>query len=200
MAVRSKTTIFNAALVRTGHSEDQNGSALWEALDANYDEIVRGAFEDGDGVYPFGKARVSLTSRTSGTLGYEDAYALPSDVIHIIEVYLNGYAAADLLEDWEIDGVNNRLEVDAKQRPVEIEYVKEGLEYRWSARFALGVQRRLEAVIKDVLEETEEAAMKEQEADLQFMKGSVKASKNRSQRRVAKKYGGRLTRARRGQR
>lgn len=197
MSMRTRTTIFNAALLRTGNTEviESEGSEIWRALDANYDEIVRSAFESGDGVYPFGKSRTTLTGRSEGTLGYSDSYALPSDCIHVVEVYIDSYAAADVLEAWELDGDN--LVINASNRTIEVEYIRQGAEGEWSALFARGVQFRLEAVIKDAEEESQEAQAKEAEADMQFAKASVKASKNRSQRRAWKSGGGRLIRARR---
>lgn len=199
MAVRSKTTIMNAALLRCGREETQSGG-IWRAMEANYDEIVRQCFEDGDGVYPFGKARVTLTSRSEGTFGYDDAYKLPNDVIHVREVFVDTYSASDLLLPWDVDATAGQLLLNADGRTVEVEYVREGLEHTWSANFALAVQRRLEAVIKDAMEEFEESAAKEQEADFLVLKAGVKGSKNRSQRKVWKRGGGRLIRARRGQR
>lgn len=195
MAVRSKETLFNAAIYNTGlRPADQTG--VWEAMEANYDEIVRAAFEEADASLPFGKARVTLTSRSDGTFGYDDAYQIPNDVLDVMEVYFATSAAADILEPWEIDGINRKILLNASGRAIEIEYVKEGDEAKWSSNFALGVQRRLEAVIKNVLEETEEAAMKEQEADMYFMKAGVKGSKQRSKGRVWKRGGGRILRAR----
>lgn len=197
MAVRSKTTIFNAALLRTGREETQSG-LTWRAMEANYDEIVRQCFEDGDGVYPFGRARQAVTSRSDGSFGYDDAFALPDEVLHVREVFLDGVSASDLLAPWDIDASTGSLLVNAENRAVEVEYVREGLEHTWSANFALAVQRRLEAVIKDTLEEFDESAVKDQEADMFALKASVKGSKNRSQRKVFKRGGGRLIRARRG--
>lgn len=200
MAVRSKTTIFNAALLRTGNdpATEGEGSALWMALEANYDEIVRACFEEGDGVFPFGRARRDLTSRVDGTFGFDDAYAIPFDAIHGIEVLLDGKSCADLLEPWEIDGINNLLLVSAGGRRVEFEFVAGGQEHTWSAQFALGIQRHLEAVIKDCLEETGESEAKTQAADFHMMKASIQGSKSRSARNVWKRGGGRLIRARRG--
>ncbi|MGC0225148.1 hypothetical protein [Pseudooceanicola nitratireducens] len=197
MAMRTKDTLFNAAIYNTG-LRPGNQTGVWEAMDANYEEIVRAAFEDADGTVPFGKGRVTLTSRSNGTFGYDDAFTLPNDVIHLIEIFLDGRSASDVQEPWEIDAINNVLLVNAAERPVAIEYVKEGGENTWSSNFALGIQRRLEAVIKNILEETEEASLKEQEADMFFMKAGVKGAKNRSSRRVWKRGGGRLLRARNG--
>lgn len=189
---------MNAALLRTGHEETQTGG-IWRAMEANYDEIVRQAFEDGDGVFPFGKQREELTSRADGYDGYEDAFRLPDGVIHVIEVFVDDVAASDALLPWDVDTGKGDLLIDAEGRKVELKYVKEGLEHTWSSNFALTVQRRLEAVIKDTMEETEEAAAKEQDADFYAMKAGVKGAKNRSQRRVWKRGGGRLIRARRGE-
>lgn len=198
MAIRTRITIFNAALLRTGNDEvsDGDGSALWRALDANYDEIVREAFEMGDGVFPFGKVRQTLTSRSASTLGYTDAYALPDNLIHIVEVYLSTYSASDLLEPWEVDA-DGALNVNAGTRTVEIEAIKVGLEHTWSAAFAKGIQRKLEGVIKDASEEFNEAMEKDAAGNQQIGLASVKASKNRSQRRAWKAGGGRLMRRRR---
>lgn len=197
MPMRSKNTIFDAALLRCGRSITGGDQVLREAMDANYDEIVRCAFEEGDGVHSFGRTRVTLTSRAEGHSGYDDAYVVPADCIQIVEVYLAEVSCSDLLEPWEFSGEDRSILINAGQRTVEARYVKEGLEHTWSGAFALGVQRRLEAVIKDALEETEESALKEQEADYKFLIAGVKSSKNRSQQRVWKRGGGRLIRARR---
>ena len=198
MAVRSKTTIFNAALLRTGNSAvtEGDGSPVWQALDANYDEIVRAAFEKGE--YPFGKSRTTLTSRSAGTFGYDDAYSMPSDVIHVSRVFLNTYDTDDTGARWDVNAETNELLVDAGSQTVEIEYFKVGQEHTWSAAFTDGVMSKLRAVIKDVQEESSEAAQLDSDGDYLFLQAGVKAGKNRSQRRVWKKHGGRLVRAHRG--
>ncbi len=195
MAVRSKTTLFNAALYSAGLRPSDQTNA-WEAMDAVYDEIVRAAFEDAHGTVPFGKGRVTLTSRSAGTFGYDDSYALPDDVIQVTEVFLNERSAADILEMWEIDGINNALLVDSDSRTVEIEYIKAGQESRWSANFALAVQYKLEAVLKRVMEEEEEAGVRDQMSDFNMMKANINGAKSRSKNRVFKRGSGRLLRAR----
>lgn len=198
MAVRTKTTIFNAALLRCGRSDttEGEGSGLWRAMEANYDEIVRAAFEEGDGAFPFGKVRIELTGRSAGDFGYDDSFAVPSYVIHIMEVYLDECSMSDTLQEWEYDAQTGNLLIDAGTRKVEIDGVKEGLEYTWSGNFAKSVQRSLEAVIKDVLEEFEESVAKDDDAAFHLMKAGVKGSRNRSKQRMFKKGGGRLSRAR----
>lgn len=199
MTVRTKTTIFNAALLRTGHSDvtEGEGSGLWRALEANYNEIVRAAFEDGNGTFPFGKDRRTLTGRSAGDFGFDDSFVIGSDIIHVTEVFLDEKACSVLLEPWEIDAQAGTLLVNANTRTVEIEGIKEGLEYTWSASFALGVQRKCEAVIKDVEEEFSEATAKDQDGDYLLTKAGIKGSRNRSKKRVFKKGVGRITRARR---
>jgi hypothetical protein len=194
MALRSKTSVFNAALLRCGRSPQDGSDLLTEAMEANYDDIVRAAFENGDGAFSFGKVRVTLTGRSVGTMGYEDAFAVPSDAIHILEVYLDDFACSDVQAPWEYHGETQSVLINSGTRVVSVSYVKAGLEHTWSSSFALGVQRRLEAVIKDVLEETEESSMKESEADAAFLMAGVKGSKDRSQRKVWKH--GRLVRRR----
>lgn len=197
MAIRSREKIIDAALLRCGRGIASQEVNLAQVIDANYDEIVRAAFEDGDGNYPFGRRRETLTSRSEGRLGYDDAYKVPDGALQIVEVYFNKCAAADILEPWDFDGETGSVVLNAGGRTIEIEMVFAGLEHHWSANFAKGIQRRLEAVIKDFLEELEESMVKDQEADALFMKAGIKASKNRSQRRMFKPGGGRLVRARR---
>lgn len=197
MAMRSKDTIIQAALLRCGRSIQADEPLLSQAIEANYDEIVRSAFEDGDGNYPFGRARVELTSRFEGLMGYADAFTVPNDALHVVEVYIDGMSAADLLQDWDFDGATNAVLLNANDGKVEVEIVRGGQEATWSGFFAKGIQRRIEAVIKDALDESEEAAMKEQEGDYALLKAGVKGSKNRSPRPMFRRGGGRLMRARR---
>lgn len=197
MATRSKDTLFNAALLRCGREDTTTGGSgpLWRAMEANYDEIVRSAFEEGDGTLPFGKTRETLTSRSAGSYGYDDAYTLPSETLHVIEVFVDEYAAADIRLPWEVAG--DKVHLNAGSRTVEVEVVVAGQEASWSSNFALGVQRRLEAVIQTFLEEPEEAELREGQADRYFMKAGIKGAKNRSGNRAWKQGGGRLIRARR---
>lgn len=193
--MRSKDTIFNAALFRCGlRPTDQTG--VYEAMEANYDEIVRSAFEDATVSLPFGRARTTLTSRSAGDFGFDDSYVLPNDVLHVSEVFFSEYSASDLLEPWEVDQSVPSLLVNAEGRTIEIEYIRSGQEDKWSANFARGVQRQLEAVIKSVVEEPEEEAMRSQEADMFLMKAGLNGSKNRNNRRIFKRGGGRILRAR----
>lgn len=195
MAQRSKQTIFNAALLRTGNTETTTGK-VYRAMEANYDEIVRLCFEDGGGAFPFGRARVALTSRSAGEYGFEDSYALPDELIQIIDVFINDIAAADLRVPWETS--DGKLHIDANSGTIEIEYLRANQEASWSPSFATAVQRRLEAVIKDVEEETGEAAAKDQDADFLALKAGVKGSKGRSAKPVRNRNRGRLIVARRG--
>ena len=197
MAMRSKDTIILAAMLRCGRSAPANEPFLAAAVEANYDEIVRSAFESGDGNYPFGRSRVALTGRIEGDLGYADGFVVPGDSLHVVEVYLGGTSASDLLADWEFDAATSAVMINAHGAAVEVEIVRAGQEATWSSSFAKGVQRRLEAVIKDALDETAEAISKEQEADLAMLQANVKASKNRSSRPMFRRGGGRLMRARR---
>ncbi len=193
--MRSKDTLFNAALLRTGYRQEDRTN-LWEAMEANYDEIVRAAFEDASVSLPFGRARQVLTSRSDGDFGFDDAFTMPNTVIHVSEVFLNEIKASDLQEPWEIDASVPALMINASNRTVEIEFIRTGLEHTWSANFALGVQRSLESVIKNVVEEVEEGALSSQEADMYFMKAGVNGSKNRSNGRLFKRGGGRIARSR----
>lgn len=181
MTMRTKESIINAALLHVGH-RSEGSQGVSEAIEANYDEIVRAAFEESGASVTFGRKRVTLTSRTTGTLGFDDQFAIPNDVISIFRVFIGGVDASDLRRDWEVDATVPALLVDSGNEAVEIEYLREGLEYTWSANFALSVQRSIEAVIKSVIEETEEGALKSQEADHYLMKAGINGSKERSAR------------------
>lgn len=200
MASRSKDTIFDAALLRCGRSRTGGDANLREAMEVNYDEIVRAALEEGDGVYDFARTRTVLTGRSAGINGYDDTYQLPNDCLHVTKVFFRSNnqdrSASDLLEPWDVDGENDTLLVNAGTRTVSIDYVRSGQEARWSAPFTLGVQRKLEAVIKDYLEEVDEAMAKDAAADNAFLRASIKSSKQRSTRPVFKRHGGRMKRAR----
>lgn len=197
MALRSKQTIFDAALLRCGYDKNNGDAGHRDAMEANYDEIVRSAFEDGDGSYTFGREYQKLTSRAEGSYGYDDAFTLPNRAISIVEVYLDERPCADLLEAWEYDATRNAIMINARERDVHVRFISEGQEHTWSGGFAQGIQRRLEAVIKDRQEEPEEASMKEQEADYKFMKAGIKGSKQRNARPFVRHGSGRLMRTRR---
>lgn len=196
MSQRTKITIFNAALTRTGNDPiaSGDGSMIGNALEANYDEIVRAAFEGQE--FTFGKRRVELTARSEGDFGYDDAYTYPIALLHVTDVFLDGNSAADLCEAWDVNAETRQLLINGKSRKVEVEGLASGLEHTWSGKFALAIQMRLEAVIKDVIEEVDEANSKDSAADYQLLKAGVKSSKNRSRRRVRR--GGRLVDAHRG--
>ena len=198
MSVRTKISLFNAALTRHGLGKvtEADGSPLWEALNANYSDIVQRHFERQE--FPFGKARHTLTSRSAGTFGYDDAFAMPGDTLHVLQVYLDDIKADIWGEKWEVDASSNQLLISAGTRTVAIETIVEGQEASWSAWFATAVQRDLEAVIKSVMEETSEANALTSEAEYIAMQAGVKGSKNRSETRVRR--GGRLARAHHGYR
>lgn len=193
MSVRTKTSLFNAALTRHGHAKttEAEGGPLWTAMDTNYADIVLRHFEAQE--YPFGKDRYVLTSRQEGDFGYEDKFVMPNGVMHVLQVYLDDIKAETWGQAWEVDASDNALLIDANKRTVAVEVIVKGQEDKWSAWFATAVQRDLEAVIKSVLEETSEANALASEAEYTSMKAGVKASKNRSERRVRR--GGRLIQA-----
>lgn len=184
MAVRTKLTIINAALTRLGWNTTTLGSGRPEvlALEQNYDEIVRSAFEMNQ--FPFGKGIQILTSRSDGDFGFDDAYLYPIDVLHVREVWLGDYKASDIDEEWELEVENRLIHLNAEERVVTLEYHKTGLEHTWSGTFTRAIQLKLEAVLKDFAEETREAQEKEAEAEHILTKSIVKSSKNRSPHRL----------------
>lgn len=177
--MRSRLTIMNMALSASG----QPGKEVTEAstgpeyalMDRWYAEIVASVFEDGD--FHFGKRRYTLTTRSAGDFGFDDAWLLPSDVLHIIEVYVSGYAT----EDWERNG--DYLYIDAESG-VAIEYIVAGQEDKWTAKAAIAVATALEALLRrSVNEEYEEARDTEQRANFLAQIAGTHSSKQRGRRR-----------------
>ena len=174
---------MNQALSASG----QPGKEITEAstgpefalMDRWYDEIVRDAFESGD--FHFGKTRLDLTTRSAGDFGFDDAWLLPNDILHIIKVFVNKYDT----EDWERNG--KYLYINASSL-VAVEYVKSGQEDRWTAAFAKGIVGELEALLRrSINEEYEEGRDTAQMAKFQLQIAGTQSSKQRGQRRPFRK-------------
>lgn len=176
---RSKLTIMNMALSASGQPGKEVTAAStgpeYALMDRWYPEIVGEVFEEGD--FHFGKTRVALTTPGTANFGFDYAWLLPSDVLHIIQVFVSDYDT----EDWE---QNDRyLYIDAESS-VEVEYVKAGQEDKWSSKLAMAVARKLEALVRrSINEEYEEARDTEQAANFLVQMAGTHSSKQRGKRR-----------------
>ncbi len=176
---RSKLTLYNMALSASG----QAGKEVTEAsvgpefalLERWYPEIVGAAFEEGD--FHFGKQMFTPTTRSAGDFNFDDAWLLPDDVLHIIEVRVNKYDT----EDWEWNG--QHLYIDASSG-VTVEYIKAGAEHLWSSKAAIAIAGKLEALLRrSINEEYEEGRDTDQAANFQMQMAGTQSSKQRGKRR-----------------
>lgn len=181
--MHSKLTIMNMALSASG----QPGKEVTEAstgpeyalMDRWYPDIVGAVFEDGD--FHFGKERYTLTNRSAGDFGFDDKWLLPSNVLHIIEVFVDAYPT----EDWEWNG--DYLYIDANTGVV-IEYVVANQEAKWSSKARIAVATKLEALLRrSVNEEYEESRDTDQMANFLIQMAGTHSSKQRGPRRGFRK-------------
>ena len=181
--MRSKLTVMNQALSASG----QPGKEITEAsndpefalMERHYNEIVAEAFEAG--VFHFGKVRYAATTRSAGDFGFDDAWLLPEDVLHITQVFVNERD----IEDWERNG--QYLYIDATEKVV-VEYIGTNKESTWSPSFTKGIVGRLEALLRrSINEEFEEAANTDQAASFQLQMAGTQSSKQRGPRRAFRK-------------
>lgn len=173
--------IMNAALQQQGFDEqlsENDGTAEFRLLAAKWPLIVEAELENG--LYNFTRKQVFLQTRIAGQFGYEDAFLIPSDVLHVRRCwYMDGDQRIE--PSWLQDGTH--VHVD---RPdgVFIEYVDAADPYLWSANFSAGVSLALEAVLLGFKEEWGAASQKEQEAGMKFQSARTNSSKGRSPRRA----------------
>lgn len=174
----SMTGIMNAALVSQGMDEINDSQSLPEhrVLSRNWPLIIEAELEDG--AYHFTKQEVTLNNRTDGRFGFDDAYLLPGDCLHVRRVKLETLSGIRLDPPWVQD--DSHVHLDSVDGPI-VEYVVVPDVHLWSANFARGVQMKLEAVLlRAVKEEAGEAAQMEQMAEAQFQRARTNSSKARS--------------------
>ena len=185
--------IVNAALMAQGQEEvsENDGSLEWRTLIRNWPMIVEAELEDGN--YSFTKQEANLITRSDGKFGFDDAYLVPHDALHVRHLWLKLSTGERVTTDWVQDG--SYVYLDSPDG-CWIEYINVSNTDLWSANFSIGVQKKLEAVIlRAVKEEFGEAENLEQRAEYHFGRARVHSSKSRSPTPVYKK--GPIARARR---
>lgn len=171
--------IMNAALISEGEEEivaENDGSNEWRMLSRNWPLIVEAELEDSN--FYFTRQEANLVSRSDGKYGYDDAYAVPADCLHVRHVWIEDeQGTRDLEVSWSQDGTN--VYVDHTEG-VWIEYISAADTSFWTANFARGVQLKLQAVILTFREEEQAAARRSAEADQHFQRARTNSSKARS--------------------
>lgn len=177
--------IMNAALLAQGQEEiviENDGSLEWRTLIRNWPLIVEAELEDGK--YNFTKQQKELLTRADGKFGFDDAYLVPHDALHVRRLWLVA-SGAHVSTDWTQDGSYVHLN---SPDGCWIEYIDVAGVDIWSANFCKGVQKSLEAVIlRAIKEEFGEARSMDQTAEYHFGRARVISSKSKSAASLYKK-------------
>jgi len=175
----SMLAIMNAALVSEGYEEvlaSGDGTVEWRLLSRNWPLIVEAELEDGN--YHFTKKQAQLLSRQDGAFGFDDAYLVPADALHVRRVWTEDENGdRDTSIEWAQDG--SRVLVNETEG-VWIEYAEAADPSLWSANFARGVQMKLQAVLLTFREERGAAQQMEAQAEIHFQRARTNSSRARS--------------------
>lgn len=189
--------IMNAALLSQGQLEivsENDGSMEWRTMFRNWPLVVEAELEDGQ--YYFTKHEAHLVTRTDGKFSFNDGYLVPSSALHVRRCWLEGPHRTAINVDWVQDGSYVYLD---NPSGCWIEYIEVGGIDLWSANFARGVQKRMEAIIsRAVREEYGEASSLDEQAELYFQRARTSSSKARSATKFYKKGSIASARNRRG--
>lgn len=185
--------IMNAALAVQGYDEivaDNDGSDEWTLLSSQWVFIVEAELEAGN--YHFSRKQAFLQTRQDGLFGYEDAYLIPGDALHVRRLWTetdDGHRETDV--PWGQDGT--RVHVNAPSG-VFIEYLVSSEPHLWGANFSMGVNMSLQAVLLRNKEDYAAAREMEAMAAAKFQLARTTSSRSRSAAEPYKR--GRLARAR----
>jgi len=170
--------IMNAALISQGFEEilaENDGSDEHRLLSRNWPTIVEAELEDG--LYFFTKKQAALLTRTDGIFGYDDAYLVPADALHVRRLWVEEADGSRNFISWVQDGA--RVYVDAPDGVV-VEYAEAADASFWSANFTRGVQLKMEACLLRFKEEHATAQATDTQAEIYFQRARTNSSKSRS--------------------
>lgn len=171
--------IMNAALISEGEAEivaENDGSPEWRMMSRNWPLIVEAELEDSN--YFFTRREAELVSRVDGKFGYDDAYAVPADALHIRHAWtVDETGERNLAIEWSQDGQYIYVNSDDG---IWVEYIEAADTSFWSANFAMGVKLSLQAVIRTFHEDTANANARSAEAGIAFQRARTNSSRGRS--------------------
>jgi hypothetical protein len=186
--------VMNAAMLAQGQLEivaENDGSMAYRTMARNWPAVVEAELEDG--AYHFTRQQQNLVTRALGKFGYADAFMVPDAALHVRDCWILNSRGQRCEVDWLQDSTHVYLD---NPDGCWIEYVNCPEPNLWSANFARGVQKRMEAIIaRAIREEFGEAQGLDQEAEMYFQRARTNSSKARSQRPFYKQ--GPISRARR---
>lgn len=175
----SMLQIMNAALVAEGFDElvaENDGTVEWRLLSRNWPLIVEAELEDGN--YQFTRKQSNLLTRTDGKFGFDDAYLVPTEALHVKRLWTEGDdGIRDMSLDWAQDGTYVYVNEPAG---VWVEYSEAADPAIWSANFARGVQMKLQAILLTFREERGAASQMEAQAEVYFQRARTNSSRGRS--------------------
>lgn len=170
--------IMNAALISQAFEEvlsENDGSDEYRLLSRNWPTIVEAELEAG--AYHYARQQAHLVSRQPGAFGYDDAYLVPLDALHVRRVWTEDDSGVRDFPDWSQDGT--RIHVNNPEG-VFIEYVHAADPSFWGANFSMGVQMKLEAVLLRFREEYGAADRIDLKGDDFFSVARTMSSRSRS--------------------
>lgn len=171
--------IMNAALVAEGFDEvlaANDGTVEWRLLSRNWPLIVEAELEDGN--YHFTRKQAQLLTRADGKFGFEDAYLVPADALHVRRLWTeDDQGVRDMSVEWAQDGTY--VYVDDTEG-VWVEYAEAADPSLWSANFARGVQLKLQAILLTFREERSAAQAMDAQAEVHFQRARTNSSRGRS--------------------
>lgn len=189
--------IMNAALLAQGQDEtiaENDGSLEFRTLSSNWPLIVESELEDGN--YYFTKEEAHLITRADGKYGYDDAYLVPHDALHVRRLWLLTDTGERYETDWVQDGQYVHLN---NPNGCWIEYVDVTGQNLWSANFSKGITIRLEALIlRSIKEEFTEAEARDGDAEVVLQRARTNSAKARRAKPAYRKGPIALARNRRG--
>lgn len=187
--------IMNAALAQRGWDEVvsvNDGTPEFRLMQRQWPRIVEAELEDGN--YEFSRQEITLVALTPGRYGFDNSFQLPADTLHVRHVWFEVSGTRTTCDHWSMDDDGLYLTLPAGADCV-IEYIHTSDAAAWSARFATGVQYKLEAALLRGLEgEAQEAAQMDQAGEIEFQKARTKSSKSKSPDPITRQGG--LARAR----
>lgn len=172
--------IMNAALISQAFEEvlsENDGSDEYRLLSRNWPPIVEAELEAG--AYHYARRQMELLTRQDGAFGYEDAYLVPDEALHVRSVWIEDDNGVRDFPDWSQDGT--RIFVNHAEG-VTIEYAFAPDASFWGANFSLGVQHKLEAVLLRFREEYGAADRLEALAEEKFQVARTMSSRARAAR------------------
>ncbi|MDR9393987.1 MAG: hypothetical protein RI571_06620 [Roseovarius sp.] len=182
--------IMNAALTERGWDEIvslNDGTPEFRLMQRQWPRIVEAELEDGN--YQFSRQETTLTALTPGRYGFDNSFQLPASALHVRHVWFVTNSVRTTCDHWSMDddGLYATLPTGAD---CVIEYINCPDPAAWSARFAAGVQYKLEAALLRGLEgDAREASEMDGAGEIEFQKARTKSSQSKSSDPITRQGG-----------